>query len=125
MFVRICPYQPFSARVCLKQHHWLANRMRKQDIDFQQGSKAFMRCAKPERLRELADELSPRDLVICGQKWLACFMPSFTGAEREHAGCHPRLFFAQTEFCDNLVFHRRAALGKLGERQAIDPVGAV
>jgi hypothetical protein len=26
MFVRICPYLPFSARVCLNQHHWLANR---------------------------------------------------------------------------------------------------
>jgi hypothetical protein len=25
MFVRICPYLPFSARVCLSQHHWLAN----------------------------------------------------------------------------------------------------
>jgi hypothetical protein len=59
--------------------------------------------------------LSPRDLVICGQKWLACFTPFFTAAEREHAGCHHRLFFAQTEFCDNLVFYRRAAL-RLGER---------
>jgi hypothetical protein len=28
MFVRICPSLPFSARVCLNQHHWLANRMR-------------------------------------------------------------------------------------------------
>jgi len=24
MFVRMCPYFPFSARVCLNQHHWLA-----------------------------------------------------------------------------------------------------
>jgi hypothetical protein len=37
MFVRVCPYLPFSARVCLNQHHWLANRMREQGIDFQQG----------------------------------------------------------------------------------------
>ena len=27
MFVRICRYLPFSARVCLNQHHWLANFM--------------------------------------------------------------------------------------------------
>ncbi len=27
MFVRVCPYFPFSARVCLNQHHWLANRI--------------------------------------------------------------------------------------------------
>ena len=73
-------------------------------------------CAKPERLQELADQLMPRDLVTCGQKWLARFTPFFSAAEREQAGCQHRLFFAQTEFCDNLVFHRRAALDRLGER---------
>ena len=31
MFVRLCPYVPFSARVCLNQHHWLAPRMRASD----------------------------------------------------------------------------------------------
>jgi hypothetical protein len=90
--------------------------MREEGIEFQQCSNAFTRCAKPERLQQLADELSPRDLVACGQKWLACFTPFFTAAEREEAGCRHRLLFAQTEFCDNLVFHRRAALDKLGER---------
>jgi len=116
MFARMCPYLPFSARVCLNQHHWLANRMREEGIDFQQRSNAFMRCARPERLQELADALSPRDLIACGQKWLACFTPFFTARERDEAGCRHRLFFAQTEFCDNLVFHRRAALDRLAER---------
>jgi hypothetical protein len=32
MFVRICPHFPFSARICLNQHHWLANRMREKGI---------------------------------------------------------------------------------------------
>ena len=27
MFVRMCPYFPFSARVCLNQDNWLAIRM--------------------------------------------------------------------------------------------------
>ena len=109
-------YLPFSARVCLNQHHWLANRMREEGIGFRQSANACMGCADPERLQELADELTPHDLVRCGQKWLACFTPFFTAAEREEAGCRHRLFFAQTEFCDNLIFHRRAALDKLGER---------
>ena len=105
-----------AARVCLNQHHWLANRMREESIDFRQSANAFMGCAEPQRLQELADELTPRDLVSCGQKWLACFTPFFTAGERDEAGCRHRLFFAQTEFCDNLIFHRRAALDKLGER---------
>ncbi len=116
MFVRMCPYLPFSARICLDQHHWLANRLREESIEFRQCSNAFIGCAEPRRARELADELTPRDLVSCGQKWLAYFTPFFTPQERDEAGCRHRLFFGQTEFCDNLVFHRRAALDKLGER---------
>jgi len=41
--------------------------MREEGIDFQPRSNAFMRCAKPGRLQELADALTPRDLVACGQ----------------------------------------------------------
>jgi len=116
MFVRICPYLPFSARLCLNQHHWLANRLRQEAIAFKQCANAFLRCAMPERLQELAETLTPSDLVTCGQKWLARLTPFFTAAEREQAGCQHRLFFSQVEFCDNLIFQRRAALDKLGER---------
>jgi hypothetical protein len=116
MFVRMCPYFPFSARVCLNQHHWLAHRMREEGIDFRQCSNAFLRCSHPGRLQELADSLTAKDLLTCGQKWLAYFTPFFTEAERKHAGCQHRLFFAQVEYCDNLIFHRRVSLDALGER---------
>ncbi|MCC7155608.1 MAG: hypothetical protein IT161_13615 [Bryobacterales bacterium] len=116
MFVRMCPYLPFSARLCLNQHHWLAQRMRDEGIDFQQCTNAFLRCANPARLQELSDSLTPRDLLTCGQKWLATFTPFFTERERKQAGCQHRLFFAQVEYCDNLVFRRRAALDQMGER---------
>jgi len=116
MFVRICPYFPFSARLCLNQHHWLAHRLRQEGIEFRLCSNAFLRCRHPQRLQELADSLTPKDLLRCGQKWLAYFTPFFTEAERKQAGCQHRLFFAQVEYCDNLIFHRRAALDALGER---------
>ena len=116
MFVRICPYLPFSARICLNQHHWLANRLREYGIGFKQLANAFLKCAAPDRLQALANSLDPRDLVTCGQKWLAHLTPFFTAREREDAGCRHRLFFSQVEFCDNLIFRRRSALDKLGER---------
>src|SRR5438270_184794 len=115
-FVRMCPYLPFSARVCLNQHHWLANRMHEESLDFQQCSNAFLRCSAPQRLQELADTLTAEDLSSCGQKWLARFTPFFSEPERRQAGCQHRLFFSQVEFCDNLIFHRLPALDKLGER---------
>ena len=116
MFVRICPYFPFSARVCLNQHNWLAIRMAEEGIDFQQQTNAFLRCGNPVRLQELADSLRTRDLLQCGQKWLAAFTPFFSDKERKQAGCQHRLFFSQVEYCDNLIFHRRAAVEELTQR---------
>src|SRR6267378_2029779 len=116
MFVRVCPYFPFSARVCLNQHYWLANRMREERIHFQQCSNAFSMCSDPKRLQQLSDSLSARDLLTCGQKWLATCTPFFSEHERKQAGCQHRLFFAQVEYCDNLIFERHAALDALGER---------
>jgi len=86
MFVRVCPYFPFSARVCLNQHYWLANRMREEKIDFRQCSNAFLQCSDSGRLQQLADSLTAKDLLTCGQKWLAYFTPFFTEAERKRGG---------------------------------------
>ena len=116
MFVRMCPYFPFSARVCLNQHHWLAIRMQEEGIDFQQCTNAFLKCVNPARLQELANSLTTQDLLRCGQKWLAAFTPFISDRERKQAGCQHRLFFAQVEYCDNLIFHRRAAVDELTER---------
>jgi hypothetical protein len=47
---------------------------------------------------------------------LAAFTPFISDRERKHAGCQHRLFFSQVEYCDNLIFHRRAAVDALTER---------
>jgi hypothetical protein len=116
MFVRLCPYFPFSARVCLNQHHWLATRLHAEGIRFRQESNAFLTCSDPARLQTLADSLTARDIDRCAQKWLRAFTPFFTPTERRTASCQHRLFFAQVEYCDNLIFDRRAPLDALGER---------
>jgi hypothetical protein len=116
IFVRVCPYFPFSARVCLNQHHWLARRLARKGLRFRQCANAFLACADPDALQAVADSLTPEDLTRCGQKWLTRLTPFFTKAEREHAGCAHRLFIAQAEWCDNLVWRQRAALDALEER---------
>ena len=116
MFVRICPYFPFPARVYLNQHYWLAQRNQEQGLRSRLCANAFVRCTDPERLQQLADSLQPQDITRCAQKWLAYLVPFFTARERREAGVQHRLFFAQVEYCDNLIFKRRAALDSLGER---------
>ncbi|MBV9479392.1 MAG: hypothetical protein JO249_01390 [Acidobacteria bacterium] len=67
-------------------------------------------------LQQLADWLSAPDLITCGKQWVRQLVPFFTAQERREGGCWHRLFFAQVEYCDNLIFGRRAALDQLGER---------
>jgi hypothetical protein len=116
MFVRGCPYFPFSVRICLNQHYWLAQRLQEAGIGFTQTQNAFRRCQDPDVLQQLADSLSGHDLITCGNKWVSRLVPFFTAQERRQGGCWHRLFFAQVEYCDNLIFYRRAALDRLGER---------
>ena len=116
MFVRMCPYFPFSARLCLNQHHWLAHRLQQEGIDFERTTNALLKCADPIRLQKLADSLTPGDLLRCGQKWLAMLTPFFSDQERREIGCQHRLFFSQVEYCDNLIFYRRAGVEDLTQR---------
>ena len=116
MFVRVCPYFPFSARICLNQHYWLAQKMQQAGIRFCQTGNAFRRCGDPAALQEIADSLTAKDLLRCGHKWLKRLIPFFRASERRAHGCWHQLFFAQVEYCDNLIFRRRAALDQLGDR---------
>jgi hypothetical protein len=116
MFVRVCPYFPFSTRICLNQHYWLALKMKQAGIRFTQTGNCFRRCSDPETLQRMADSLTSQDLIRCGHKWLNRLIPFFTPQERREHGCWHQLFFSQVEFCENLIFHRRAALDELGER---------
>ena len=88
-------FSPPQHRVRSNQHHWLANRMRTESIDFRQCSNALLKCSHPQKLQELADSLTVYDLLSCGQKWLACLTPFFKESERKEAGYQHRLFFSQ------------------------------
>lgn len=116
LFVRICPYFPFNARLCLNGHEWLARRLQAEGITFEQRSNAFVACAAPARLQQLADALSAEQIVAAAGRWLVELGPFFSAAERRFHGCGHRLFVSQVEYCTNLVFDERAALDRLAER---------
>src|SRR3954451_15702548 len=116
MFVRVCPYFPFSARVCLNGHEWLACRLRAEGIAFERCANAFRTCADPARLQEMVEPFAAAGREACGHRWLAQLVPFFTDRERRHQGFGYRLFVSQVEYCTNLIFERRAALDRLHER---------
>ena len=110
------PYFPFSTRIFLNQHHWLAHKMKQAGIRFEQSKNAFRQCSDPAALQKMADSLTSDDLTRCGHKWINRLVPFLQAKERREAGCWRQLFFAQVEYCENLIFRQRAALDELGER---------
>jgi len=83
---------------------------------FNNAPTPFLQCSDPEALQKLADALTADEMITCAQKWLARFTPFFTSEESKHACVQHRLFFAQVEYSDNLIFRRRAAVDALEQR---------
>jgi hypothetical protein len=115
-FFRICPYFPHNSRLCINGHEWLARQLTKEQIAFTQRGNAFVHCDNPQRLQELADQFAPEHIVPFAHRWLAQLVPTLTPAEQRRHGYGFRLFVSQVEYCDNLLFHERAALDHLHER---------
>ena len=61
MFVRLCPYFPFPARVYLNQHDWLAQRLQEREIRSLPCANAFLRCSDPQQLVFLTKDKSKLD----------------------------------------------------------------
>jgi hypothetical protein len=116
IFLRICPYFPFNARVCINGHEYLAERMRRLGISFRKEANAFLTCSDPKRLQKLSDALSGEEINDCMGEWLRRLIPFFTEEDYRRGGCTHRLFLSQVEYATNIIFHRRAALDEMSER---------
>ncbi len=117
MFLRICPYFPFNARICVNQHEWLARRLREEGVFFRKAANAFVQCSKPDRLQQLADSLTPSDLEVPLQGWLRERVPFYASDDPNRLTDFAyRLFCSQVEYCTNLVFKERAALDRVADR---------
>jgi hypothetical protein len=117
MFVRICPYFPFNARVCLNQHEWLARRLHEEGVFFRKAANAFVQCSNSDRLQQLADSLTPSDLEVPIQGWLRELVPFYASTDPNRVTDYVyRLFCSQVEYCTNLIFKERAALDRVADR---------
>jgi hypothetical protein len=116
MFLRICPYFPFNARVFVNQHEHLARQLEREGITFRQAANAFVQCADPERLQQLADGFTPADLDGPVQRWLYQFVPFYSAEPNRTSERVYSLFASQVEYCTNLIFRQRTALDRMADR---------
>ena len=118
MFLRICPYFPFNARVCINQHEHIARQLQVESIPFQQAGNAFVSCSNPERLQTIADDLSTADLDTTVQRWLRQLVPFYAKSACRTPDSPDRyqLFMTQVEYCTNLIFDQRSVLDNMADR---------
>ena len=115
MFLRICPYFPFSIQVWINGHNWLECQLRQEGIAYEKRDNLFVACARPERLQELSDSFAPADVVQPVTRWLERLLPYFTAVEKDQGYRH-ELYMTQIEYCRNLIFHKQAALERVFDR---------
>jgi len=62
----VCPYFPFSARVCLKSSPLDRESLKQHGSASANRQNAFASCADPKILQQIAGSLSAKDLSRCG-----------------------------------------------------------
>jgi hypothetical protein len=104
-FVKFCSYFPYTAKLCLNGHEYLKRQLARAGIAFEPLDNGILSCAEPERMRAIADGLSP--LLIRGllRKWLARLPQPLTAADRE-AGYDYDVSIVQAEFSLTQVLDR-------------------
>ncbi len=103
LFLRVCPFFPFDVRLCLNGHEYLEQRLRAEGVPLRKRDNAFLECADPARLQELADGFGPEAVTCAVEPLLAEWVPYFSPQERAEGDRH-RLFVSQAEYCHNAVF---------------------
>ena len=71
LFIKVCSYAPWGAKLCLNGHEWAKRQLEKKGIAYEALDNGFLSCADPKKLQEICDSLGPEDIDRVFRKWLA------------------------------------------------------
>jgi hypothetical protein len=104
-FVKIGTYLPYPIKLCLNGHEWVKQHLRRAEIPFTSLDNGFLSCADPARLQTICDQLGPRDLQQCFDRW-SHRLPWPLRAEDRAAGFDHRVTICQLEISLTQIFDR-------------------
>jgi hypothetical protein len=114
MFVRIQTWFPWSIQIYVNGHEWLARKLQKRRIRFEQRDNAFLSLDDPRRAQEIADEFAGLPWAKLLNRFASQFNCLLT---------HPWLkgrnytwVIDQAEFSTDVLFHDRNVLAGLYPR---------
>jgi len=106
-FIKTNAYAPYPVWIYLNGHEWAKRQAARQGIEYVPLDNGFRACEQAERLAEICDSLSERDIVRFGDRWIRRLPSPFSTAER--GGYGYRYSVRQLELSDTRVFDRPQA----------------
>ena len=105
LFIKVCGYAPWGAKLCLNGHEWAKRQLDKKGIAYEALDNGFLSCAEPEKLQAICDSLGPEEIDRVFRKWLQR-IPLPLRAEDRQAGYDWNLSIWQLEVSLTQIFDR-------------------
>ena len=104
-FLKFCSYFPYNAKLCVNGHEYLKRQLARRGIAFEALDNGILECAEPERMQEIAWQVTSWRLDALFRKWLARLPHPFTAADRAR-GIRYDMSILQAECTLTQVFDR-------------------
>jgi hypothetical protein len=105
LFVKVCTYFPYAAKVCLNGHEWLKRQLTQREIPFEPLDNGIRSTDAARRVQQIADTLTADKIDAVFRKWLRRLPHPFAAAHRK-AGYRYQLSILQAEFALTQVLDR-------------------
>lgn len=81
-FLKYSSYFPYGAKLCFNGHEYLKRQLIKEGIGFQELANGILSCDNPERMQQIANDLSPARIERFHRKWMNLLPCPFTSVQR-------------------------------------------
>src|SRR5215470_17486588 len=105
IFIKVCSYFPYAAKLCLNGHEWLKRQLTQREIPFEPLDNGIRSTTAARRVQQIADTLTAEKIDAVFRKWLRRLPHPFTAAHRQ-AGYRYHLSILQSEFALTQVLDR-------------------
>jgi len=104
--IGVCPHPPFTMKIILNAHDWLAYQADRRRVDYHQFDNCLIDFTDARAIQKLADTLSEGQLLEVCRRWAPRVMMSLTTEEIRQSRLGQQFFFFQAEYCFNMLFHQ-------------------
>ena len=96
-FLKYSSYVPYGAKLCFNGHEYLKRQLTKEGIGYEELANGILTCENPQRMQQLANQLTPKRIERLRRKWQDRLPCPFRQVE-QRAGYRYETSMTQVEF---------------------------